>query len=135
MPIFLNKVARANPQDRTKIKFYPTIKTISCITEKQVAKQVADETTLNPKEAEMAISQLEKVLIANLMAGNSVKIGDWGTFHLTCNGEGSETEKEVSAGKVKGINVRFVPGKTLTEALKNATFVMVDKLQKPSQQE
>ena len=128
MPIFLNKVARANPQDREQVKFYPTIKTVSCVTEKQVAKQVADETTLNPKEAEMAISQLEKVLIANLTAGNSVKLGDWGTFHLTCNGEGSDTEEEVNVSKVKRVNIRFVPGKTLTEALGKATFVMVDKL-------
>ena len=128
MPIFLNKVARANPQNRTAIKFYPTVKTVSCITEKQVAKQIADETTLNPKEAEMAISQLEKVLIANLIASNSVKVGDWGTFHLTCNGEGCDTEAEVTANKVKGLNVRFVPGKTLVEAMKNATFLMVDKL-------
>jgi nucleoid DNA-binding protein len=42
---------------------------------KEVAKEIADETTLNPKEAEIALDQLQKVLIRNLLAGNSVQLG------------------------------------------------------------
>jgi hypothetical protein len=57
MSIIFNKVERANPQDRTAPKkWYPTLKTISQVGEKEVAKEIADETTLNPKEAEMGIS-------------------------------------------------------------------------------
>ena len=129
MPILFNKVERANPQNRTAPKkWFPILKTISQIKEKAVAREIADETTLNPKEAEMALSQLEKVLIRNLLASNSVQLGDWGSFRLTCNSEGSDTQKEVTAGKINKLNIRFTPGKALTEALKNASFVPADKL-------
>ena len=129
MPILFKTVERTNPQDVTAPKkWFPILKTISQKKEKEVAREIADETTLNPKEAEMALSQLEKVLIRTLLASSSVQLGDWGSFRLTCNGESSDTQKEVNAGKIKKLNIRFTPGKALTEALKNASFVSADNL-------
>jgi len=127
MPILLNRIERSNPQTKNK-KWYATIKTLAQIKEKAVAKQIADETTINPKEAEMALAQLEKVLINNLLSSNSVQLGDWGSFHLTCNSEGMDTREAVTAKAVKGLNIRFKPGKALKDALKNPSFVFTDKL-------
>ena len=129
MAIIFHKVERGNPMNTSAPKkWYTTLKTISRIGEKEVAKQIADETTLNRKEAEMAISQLQKVLLSNLLASNSVQLGDWGSFHLTCNSEGSATRDEVTANNIKNLNVRFTPGKELQDALKSATFISADKL-------
>ena len=129
MPILFNKVERANPQNRTAPKrWFPILKTIVQIKEKAVAREIADETTLNPKEAEMALSQLEKVLIRNLLASNSVQLGDWGSFRLTCNGEGSDTKEGVTAASINKLNIRFTPGRALNEALKHATFVSAEQL-------
>ena len=60
MPIFYNKVQRAvNPGDaESEKKWYPVAKAIKRATEKEIAKYIARETTLNPKEAEMAIDLL-----------------------------------------------------------------------------
>lgn len=129
MPVLFNKVERANPQDRNAPKkWYPILKTISRVGEKQVAKEISDETTLNRKEAEMALSQLEKVLIRNLLASNSVQLGDWGSFHLTCNSEGSDMPEEATAGKIIKLNIRFTPGKSLLDALKSAAFLSAETL-------
>jgi hypothetical protein len=67
MPVFLNKVERANPQDKTQKKWYCTIKTVKQTSERDVAVLIADETTINRKEAEKSIAQLEKVLINCLL--------------------------------------------------------------------
>jgi predicted histone-like DNA-binding protein len=129
MPIIVNRVERPNPQDLTAPKkWYPTLKTISQVGEKEVAKKIADETTLNCKEAEMSLYQLEKVLLHNLLESNSVQLGDWGSFHLTCNGEGSDTKEGVSVANIKNLNIRFSPGKALKEALKGASFVFAEDL-------
>ncbi|MDR2928677.1 MAG: HU family DNA-binding protein [Cytophagaceae bacterium] len=128
MSIVFNKVERANPQDRTKKKWYPVLRTVRKVSEKEVAREIADETTLNNKEAEMGLYQLEKVLIRNLLSGNSVQIGEWGSFHLTCNGEGGDTKEDVSASSIKGLNIRFVAGKSLRDALSNATFISAESL-------
>jgi predicted histone-like DNA-binding protein len=128
MSIVFNRVERVNPQDRTKKKWYPTLKTIKKVSERDVAKEIADETTLNRKEAEMSLEQLEKVLIRNLLASNSVQIGEWGSFHLTCNGEGSDSKEAVSAQNIKNLNIRFIPGKSLRDALSAATYVSAESL-------
>ena len=129
MPVLFNKVERANPQDRSaQRKWYPVVRSITRITEKQVAKEIADETTLNPKEAEMALNQLKKVLLRNLLLSNTVQLGDWGGFYLTCNGEGSDTKEEVTANKITRLNIRFLPGKELNDGLKEATFIPAENL-------
>ena len=129
MPILFNKVARGNPQDdKAPKKWYAVLKKIVQVKEKDVARQIADETTLNRKEAEMALSQLEKVLITNLLAGNSVQLGDWGSFRLTCNSDPSDTAAEVTASKIRKLNIRFTPGHSITNSLKGATFISTDTL-------
>jgi len=127
MAIVLNRIERMNPLTKAK-KWYAALKTISQVKENAVAKQIAEETTLNRKEAEMAMAQLEKVLISNLLSSRSVQLGDWGSFYLTCNSDGLDTRKEVTARAVKGLNIRFKPGKALKEALLKASFVFADDL-------
>jgi predicted histone-like DNA-binding protein len=129
MAILFNKVERGNPQDPTQPKkWYPTLKTVTRLKEKDVAAEISDETTLNRKEAEMALAQLEKVLIRNLLSSNSVQIGDWGTFYLTCNSEGGATKEAVTAANIKKLNIRFTPGKALKDALAGATFIPAESL-------
>jgi predicted histone-like DNA-binding protein len=129
MPIVFNKVERANPQDRTAPKkWYPSLKSLGQVSEKEVAREIADETTLNRKEAEMALGQMEKVLLRNLLSSNSVQLGDWGSFYLTCNGEGRDSKEEVTVADIKNLNIRFMPGKALKESLKNAVFVFSEGL-------
>jgi predicted histone-like DNA-binding protein len=98
------------------------------VKEKEVAKQIADETTINPKEAEMVLSLFEKILIRELMNGNSVQLGDWGSFHLTCNSEGKETKEEVNAGSIQKVNIRFTAGKSLKEAMQKIIFKDIDSI-------
>ena len=129
MPVILNRVERINPLNRTApSKWYATVKTVSQVSEKEAAIQISDETTLNRKEAEMALDQFEKVLVANLLQGNSVQLGDWGSFHLTCNSESADTKEEITAASVKGLNIRFTPGKAIKEAIQKASFVFAENL-------
>jgi nucleoid DNA-binding protein len=57
-----------------------------------------------------------------------VQLGDWGSFHLTCNSEGKETKEALTVKDVKGLNIRFTPGKAIKEALQKASFVFVENL-------
>lgn len=131
MAIFFNKIERGNPlkKDEPK-KWYAALKTVSMKREKEVAQLIADETTLNRKEAEMALDQLEKILIRLLLDSYSVQLGDWGSFYLTCNSEGANTKDEVTANNIKKLNIRFLPGKVLRESLEKAVFVSAESLSK-----
>jgi predicted histone-like DNA-binding protein len=129
MPIFFNKVQKVNPLNRTAPKkWYPVLKSTGLVKEKEVAKQVADETTLNPKEAELTMGQLPKVSINILLNGGTVQLGELGSLYLTIHAEGVDTEEEVTAALIKGLSVRFSPSQTLKDALKKAHFVPTDSL-------
>lgn len=128
MAILLKTVARKNPQDKNApVKYYPIQKTIRMVDETTVAEAIADETTLNPVEALMAIRQLRKILVRELLNSNSVKLGNWGSFGITLSTTGSETPEQVKANNVKTVNVRFTPGVELKEAVQKAQFEWIDK--------
>jgi predicted histone-like DNA-binding protein len=129
MSVFYKKVEKGKPGNpKIEKKWYAVIKRINQLKEKEVAKQIADETTLNPKEAEMALYLLQKILIRALSEGRSVQLGDWGSFHLTCNSKGHEKREEVTANSIEKVNIRFVAGKALRETIQKITFKDVDSL-------
>lgn len=129
MSIYFNSALRGNPAlpDEPK-KWYPVIRSTGMKKERDVAKEIADETTLNPKEAEMAIYQLEKIMLRWLLEGKTVQLGELGSFRLTAKSSGVATEEDVTALQIKKLNLRFQPSKQLKEAIAKAQFVPVDSL-------
>ncbi len=129
MAVFFNKVEKSNPlKPNEPKKWYASLRTVSQISEKEVAKLISDETTMNRKEAEMALDQFQKILLRLLLDGHSVQLGDWGSFRLTCNSEGSNTQSEVTASNIKNLNIRFTPGKDLKEAIQKATLIPAENM-------
>jgi predicted histone-like DNA-binding protein len=124
MPILYNKTERGNPVNPAAPKrWYPVLKSTKMMRDREVAKLLADETTLNPKEAEMALSQLLKVVTTALLNGHTVQLGELGSFRLTVSAEGSDTKEEVTANKIKKVNLRFTESEDLKNALKKAKFI------------
>jgi predicted histone-like DNA-binding protein len=129
MPIFYNKVQKVNPQNPGGIRlWYPVIKSTKLVREKELAKKLADETTLNPKEAEMSIYQLLKVVNDLLLTGHTVQLGDLGSFRVTAETESSTTETEVNASKVKKLKVRFNESDNLKAAMLKAELRDISSL-------
>jgi predicted histone-like DNA-binding protein len=131
MALFYKKIQRGNPSNPAAPKlWYPILKSIGLVKEKQVAKLLADETTLNPKEAEMTLYQLLKVVVTLLLGGHTVQLGELGSFRLTTSGsEGSETEAEVNANKIKNVRIHFTASEALREQINKATFRDISSLQ------
>ena len=102
--------------------------TTKMVDENEVAMLIADETTLNPMEAAMAIRQLRKVVQRLLLDGKSMKLGDWGTFNITLNTDGAERREELTARNVRRVNVNFQPGDEMKAAMQKADFVWLDKM-------
>ena len=129
MSIFLKAVQRINPSEPDEPKkWYPVQYTTKRVDESEVAMLIADETTLNPMEAAMAIRQLRKVVQRLLLDGKSVKLGDWGTFNVTLNTEGAERKEDLTARNVKRVNINFQPADEMKAAMQKADFVWLDKI-------
>jgi predicted histone-like DNA-binding protein len=129
MAIFFNKMQRSDPRNPTGLrKWYLILKSLGTKRTKEVAQRMADETTMNPKEAEMALYQLVKILKKCLLGGYTVQIDDLGTFYLTANSSASETEKEVTAHNCTAIHIRFKPDEALQAEINKAQLIATSKL-------
>ena len=62
-----------------------------------------------------------------LLAGNKVRLGDLGNFHVELASEGAVTTEDFSAANIKAVNVRWTPGKEFEDLLADATFNLVPK--------
>lgn len=89
-----------------------------------------DETTLTPKEAEMAIVLLEKVMLNLLKGGYSVKLGDWASFSVSASSEGVTRPEDVTATLIKKLNVNCRFSASFKESIAKAEFVPASKLKK-----
>jgi predicted histone-like DNA-binding protein len=98
------------------------------VSEKEVAKLVADETTINRKEVEMALDQFPKVLLRLLLDSHSVQLCDWGSFRLTCSGKGAETAAELTAKNIEDVHIRFTPGVEIRDVLAKVTFLPAESI-------
>jgi predicted histone-like DNA-binding protein len=124
MPVFFNKVERGNPADSSAPRmWHPVLKSTGLMKEKDVAKLLSEETTLNPKEAEMAIYQLFKVTVRLLLDGHTVQLGSLGSFRLTAHTRGAATEAEVTAALIQKLTVRFAESAEMKEAIAKAVFM------------
>ena len=131
MPIIYNVQQKRNPaKPNEPRKWHLYCKSIGTVSESEVARQIAEETTLNPKEAEMALAQLRKIVLRNLQAGNTVRLGDWAYFYATLQCEGAPTEDEAMPAKVKKVAMHMRYEKSFQEELNRATFVSAKSLQK-----
>jgi predicted histone-like DNA-binding protein len=70
----------------------------------------------------MAVSQLLKVVTNLLLNGNTVQLGNLGSFRITATTEGADSAAEVTAANIKKLNLRFSESEDLKAALKKATF-------------
>ena len=60
-----------------------------------------------------------------LLAGNKVKLGDLGDFHVELACEGAVTTDDFSAANIKEVNVCWTPGKDFKDLRQDATFQLV----------
>ena len=60
-----------------------------------------------------------------LLAGNKVKLGELGDFHVELACEGAVTTDDFSTANIKEVNVRWTPGKDFQNLREEATFQLV----------
>ena len=129
MAVFYDKQVRVNPRTGGR-SYYPIVKRLGLVGSRELARLVADETTMNAMEVEMALVQVEKVLVRLLLAGRSVKLGDWGSVSLTVGAEPSPTAQSCGPKCITEVRPQMRFSETFKEKLQHAHFQSIDTLKK-----
>ncbi|MDR1886675.1 MAG: hypothetical protein LBQ70_02055 [Prevotellaceae bacterium] len=129
MAVFFRKIQRNDPRNPGGVKkWYIILKSLGTRRTKEITQRMADETTLNPKEAEIGLYEFVKVLKATLKEGYTAQIDDLGTFYLTVNSSASETEAEANARNCTGIHIRFRPDEAFQKEMDHIRLKPLDEL-------
>ena len=62
-----------------------------------------------------------------LLAGNKVRLGDLGNFHVELASDGAVTTEDFTAANIKEVNVRWTPGENFRNLRNDAEFQLVPK--------
>lgn len=92
------------------VRYYPQIAHVRPVTLATIATRIEKRSTVASSDCKAVLDALQFEIKEALASGNSVRLGDLGSFRPTISGKPADTEKDVKATNVEKLNVRFTPG-------------------------
>lgn len=116
-------VQKGNPaKPSAPKKWYANPVKSGTTTQKNLASQISGRSSLTSGDVNNVIQNLLELLPQELIKGNSVQLGDFGTFRISFSSDGVDSENDFTADKIKGIKVLFTPSTDFKKALSDMKF-------------
>lgn len=115
--------AKKNPIAKS-VKYYPQIAPTTPVTLAQIVKRIEKRSTVSSADVKAVLDALQYEVIEALQNGNSVRLGDLGSFRLSIKANGSTTSDEArrtGANAIKAVNVQFTKSTAMRDALSPST--------------
>jgi predicted histone-like DNA-binding protein len=126
MSVKFKEVERVNPRDLTlPKKKYAILKSGDDVNFEELAEEISKVSSLNYGEVMGALGTLIVFIEIQLRHGRPVRLSTLGTFYLSLNSEGVDTDEELTSDAIKKANIRFRPGKRLKKLTRNLDYVKV----------
>lgn len=91
----------------------PKAGNVKTLSTRELTQEIQDNSSLKKGEVLHVTEELIEQIVKNLTKGNKVKLNGLGTFHMTINSQGSETEKDCTVKTISKVNIRFVADKEI----------------------
>jgi predicted histone-like DNA-binding protein len=123
--IVLNKIQRPNPLDKdAPKKFYVSASSTGSVDLEEMSVNISERCTITEPDVLAVLSALTSEMTKQLMDGKIVRFGSFGSFQLGVLSHGAATEEETSRNLVKGVRVKFRPGRRISDALAALRFTL-----------
>jgi len=120
-------IERVNPRDLdAPRKFYAVKQNQGTVSVRDLARRISRETMLGLVETNGVIEALLAAVPALLAEGKLVSLGEFGSFRLTINSDGTETPEAFNASFIKGSKIHFRAGKEFADVLRLVEYSRVD---------
>ncbi len=101
-------IERTNPFTEG-VCYYASLNPPTPITLESFAANICGNCNITTLQLYNVIYHLENEIIKALQNGNSVRLGDLGSFHITLSSTGTDTPDKFSKENLRGLKVRYVP--------------------------
>lgn len=102
-------IQKPGTQDPENLKYYPRLVRSQQVTEAAIAEMIADRCTVKAPDVRGVLTALEDEFIRQLTAGNSIDLGDLGSFRPSVNSRWSDTPAGLDLSFVSRVHVVFTP--------------------------
>jgi len=106
--------------------FYARSQSKGVLSFSRLCKRISDRCTATKADVMAALEGCIYVMKEALEDGAIVRLGDFGSFHLSVNSKGAETEKDFSSSNIIGAKINFRPGADVTDLYHNLEFNKVN---------
>lgn len=108
-----------SPKTGLKV-YFPSIVQSGTLTLSEVAARIAKRSTMHTADIKAVLSALEQTVGDALTSGHTVRLGDLGSFRLTCTATNGEDDAAmVSAKHISRLHVRFTPSGAMQRMLRD----------------
>ncbi len=108
------------------VSYYPRLKASGEVDQRDIANRIADISTVSQADMMGAIEGMLQTIPRFLAEGNIVRLGEFGSFHLSVQAEGSPAPEMVNASRIKRSRLRFRPGKLVRKMLQDIEYIKTD---------
>ncbi len=118
---YVIRAKKNNFSENKTVKYYPQITPSSPVNVREIAKRIEKACTVSSADVKAVLDTLQTEVIEALLSGNTVRLGDLGSFRLTLSASGCETTEEAKkagANLIKKVNVRFTKSGKMRQALR-----------------
>ena len=118
--------AKKNPLKKEQVKFYPQMAPGAPVMLRTIVGRIEKRSGVSSASVKAVLDALQYEILQTLADGNSVRLGDLGSFRLKMNGEGASTAKEAKekgANLIKRVSVRFTKSSTMRMALDKRNLI------------
>lgn len=116
-------IERGNPRDiEAPKKFYATHVNKGKKSLKDISVDIEDRSSLSRGDISNVLDNLVDQIPKYLLDGQSVQLGDLGTFRLSLSSDGVDTPEVFNTGMIKNLKIIFTPGTMLKDELTKASY-------------
>lgn len=119
MSVIYKKTFRSNPlRPADPGKYYPQLITLGQkMTMEKIIYEMKEKSSLSAGDIESVTRNFVEIITRSLLSGYSVLIPKLGLFTLSAKSEGTLTEDDCTARKIRSVHVNFRPAKSLRPSL------------------
>lgn len=98
-------------------KFYGLVKQTGVVGIRQLCQLVADKCTLTPADILATLNALQSEIINQIKQGNSVRLGDLGSFRPSLSSEGADSADGWAVNMIKRVRAVYTPSAEMKQQL------------------
>jgi predicted histone-like DNA-binding protein len=125
MAIKLKKIQRANPQNREQKKWYYIQEKTGTIGIEEIATEVARNSSHSLGDVRSILTNIVELVPDHFKMGQTIVLEGFGSFRMVVASEGKDTPEELTTADIKGVKLRFLPGRRLKHNIEGLSYEVV----------